>query len=140
MRETAREIAIKTPVETPIYQDQRQIVRNLGSHLPEAFMGQVTGAGGAGGDLENVPFEPALVEVINEGGGTPTWHKFAYPAGGSALGVSVAAAAADGTANAPTLTQVAEGDWTVGLNTTVAPDGETCTVIVYGFRDVAGSL
>lgn len=140
MRETAREIAIREPVETVPYQDQRELVRRLGAHLPEAFMGQVTGAGGAGGSLLNVPFQPALIEVINEGGATPTWHKFAYPDGGSALGVSVAAAAADGTSNAPTLTQVGAGNWTIALNTTVAPDAEVCTVIVYGFKVVAGSL
>lgn len=137
-RETAREVAIEAAVETPIYQDQKQIVRKLGAHLTECFMGQVLGAGGAGGDLENVPFEPALVEVINEAGATPTWWKFAML--GTPIGLTVAAAAADATGNAPTLTQVGEGDWTVELDTTVAPDGETVTVVCYGFRDVDGSL
>lgn len=137
-RETAREVAIQDATETTPYQDQRQIVRGLGAHLGEMWMAQAAGAGGAGCDIEGVPFEPALVEIINQAGATPAWSKCIYPAGGSAIGVTIAAAAA--AATAPTLTQAAEGDWDIAIPTALAPDGETVTVIVYGFRDVASSL
>jgi hypothetical protein len=132
------EAQIPTGVERPVYQDSRDIVRGFGQHIPEMFIGQVTGAGGAGGSLLNVPFEPILMEVINEAGATATWHKFVNF--GTPIGISIAAAAADGTANAPTVTRVGANDFTVALNTTVAPDAEVCTVICYGIRDVNGSL
>lgn len=138
-RETARESAIQDGTETPVYQDQLSIVRGLGAHLTETFMGQVLGAGGAGGSLLNVPFQPASIEVINEAGSTPAWSKYVYP-GGVGIGVLVTTATADATSEAPALTRVAEGDWTIVLDTADAPDGETVTVIVQGFREVAGSL
>lgn len=121
------------------YFDQREAAQGLLKHATEAFIGQVTGADGAGGDLENVPFEPALIEVINEGGGTPTWTKFVN-LGSGGIGLEVAASAADATADFPTLTRVGEGDWTVTLATGTAPDDETVTVVCYGVRDVAGGL
>jgi hypothetical protein len=137
-RETAREVAVLEATETPIYQDQLAIVRNLGAHLTEAFIGQVAGAAGAGGDLENVPFEPALVVTLNDAGSTPTVGLFALLGAGT-VGMTVAAAAAAAAADA-TVTQVASGNWTIGLPTGLAPDGETVTVLAFGFRDVAGSL
>lgn len=139
-RATAREAAIESGAETPVYQDQRQVVRKLGAHLEECFMGQVTGAGGAGGDLAGIPFEPALVEIINEAGATPAWAKYAMLA--TPIGVRIAAAAVDATADAPAVAVVAgpPQTWTLTLDTADAPDAETVTVIVYGFRDVAGSL
>ena len=136
MRETAREIAIKTPVETPIYQDQRQIVRNLGKHLTEMYMGEVLGAGGAGGTLLLVPFEPAYVRVINADGATPAVTEAAFSTNPAHVTV-IAAAALQATPVAKT--QVGEGDWTVTLPTALAPDAETVVVIVHGFRDVGGS-
>jgi len=140
-RETFRESAIPTGVQSPVYLDARQITRGLGQHLPEAFVGQVTGAGGAGGTLAGVPFDPAVVEVVNEAGAIPTWTKHVMLTGG-AIGIAVAAAAADATATAPTITRVAGPPVTfsVALTTGVAPDAELVTVICYGVRDVNGGL
>lgn len=137
-RETAREVAIQDAVATPIYQDQKQIVRGLGAHLTETFVGKVTGAGGAGGSLLNVPFEPAEVICLNQAGATPTFFHSVF-ASDAAVHLSIAAAAA-ANANPPVLTQVGAGDWTVALPTAMAPDAEVVTVIVRGCRDVAGSL
>lgn len=140
-RETAREIAIESSVESPVYVDQKQITRNLGSHLAEAYIGQITGAGGAGGTLSGVPFDPALIEVLNEAGATPTTWKFVNLASGG-IGVTTAAAVADATASFPTVTRVAGPPitWDVAVPTAVAPDTEVVTVICYGARDVAGGL
>lgn len=136
-RESYIESAVPEATESPVYLDGRQIARGLGRHLTESFVGQITGGGGAGGTLEEVPFEPMLIEVINEAGATPTWHKFVML--DTPIGVTVAAAAADGTANAPTVTG-SDNDFDVALNATVAPNGETVTVICYGVREVGGSL
>lgn len=121
------------------YKDNRELINGTLRHMAEMYMGQVLGAGGAGGSLLNVPFEPAAIEIINEAGATPTWIKYVN-IGGTLIGVTVAAAVADGTANAPALTEVGDNDWTITVDTADAPDGETVTVIVYGFRDIAGGL
>jgi hypothetical protein len=141
-RETARELAIEPATETTIYQDQTDIVRKLGAHLAEKVMVQGTGAAGAGFTITGLPFEPAEIEAINEAGATPALHKWVYPDGGSALGVSIAAAAADGTANAPGITRQAGPPvtWDVAVNTTIAPDTEVVTLLITGFRVVGGSL
>lgn len=143
-RETARELAIADSTETAVYQDQKQIVRTLGSHVVEAYMLQGDGAGGAGVTFTGVPFEPAKLEVMNEAGATATHSIYFYPDGGTAIGVDVAAAVADGTANAPTITRVVAASgavtWTIVVPTAVAPDGETVTVLATGFRAVASSL
>lgn len=129
----------ETGAEQVPYKDNRELVNGALRHMAEMFCGQVLGAGGAGGDLLNVPFEPAAIEIINEAGATPTWIKYVN-INGTLIGVTVAAAVADGTANAPTLTEVGDNDWTIGVDTADAPDGETVTVIVYGYRNIAGGL
>ncbi len=139
MRETHREAQIPDATELPKYHDAREIVRRFGKHLPEVFLGSVTGAGGVGGDLENVPFEPAIVEVINAAGATPAHAKSVFPDTGTAQHILITAAVANN-GNPPTLTQVAENDWTIGLPTQLAPNGETVFVIAYGFRADGGSL
>lgn len=136
-RETAREIAIQGATETPVYQDQRQIVRQLGAHLSESFVGQVVGAGGAGGDLENVPFEPAVIIVSEATGPTLT---LSIRGGAMPADVEVLMTTGAVNANPPVVSQVGEGDWTISLPTALAPDGDTATVLVMGLRDVGGSL
>jgi hypothetical protein len=121
------------------YFERRELINGVLAHSAEMFIGQVLGAGGVGGELTEVPFEPAVIEIINEAGATPTWTKHVN-LGSGFIGLAVAAAAADATANAPTLTEVGDNDWTVGLVTGDAPDGETVTVICYGARDVNGGL
>lgn len=136
-RETAREIAIQASTETPIYQDQKQIVRQLGAHLTESFVGQVVGAGGAGGSLENVPFEPAVIIVTEATGPTLT---LSLRGGLLPADVEVLMTTGAVNANPPVVSQVGAGDWTIALPTALAPDGDTATVLVMGLRDVAGSL
>lgn len=136
-RETAREVAIQEATETPIYQDQKQIVRQLGAHLSEAYIAQGTGAGGVGFDIENVPFEPAVITAINQGGATPAVHHSVFSPTPAHATVAAAAAA---NATPPTLTQVGEGDWTVTVPVGMAPNGEVVTLLIYGVRDVAGGL
>lgn len=137
-RETYIESEIPEGTESPVYLDARQIARGLGRHLPEAYLAQGTGAAGAGFDIENVPFEPAAVVALNPAGGTPTF--FASLLTPTEAHMSIAAAAADNSGDPPTITQVGANDWTVTISTTMAPDGETVTVLLLGARDVGGSL
>ena len=139
MRESYAESQMPEAVESPKYLDAKQIVRGLGRHLTESFMGVVTGAGGAGGSIVNVPFEPAIVRVVNAGGATPAVAESFFPDGDTARHVLVTAAVALN-ANPPVLTQVGENDWTVALPTQLAPDGEEVVVHIIGFRPVGGSL
>jgi len=138
-RETFMEAQIPTGVESPVYLDARQITRGLGQHLTESFLGQVLGAGGIGGVLANIPFQPATIEIINADGAAPAFTKYAYPSG-VGTGVQVILGALDATAEAPVLTQVGPNDWSAALDVADAPNAETVTVIVTGFRDVNGSI
>jgi hypothetical protein len=121
------------------YADHRQISRGLMGHAGECFVGQVTGAGGAGGTLSAVPFEPAVIEIINEAGAAPALTKYVNLASG-VIGVQIILAAADATGTAPAITQAGANDWDILLNTADAPDTEVVTVIVYGVRDTDGGL
>lgn len=136
-RATNREQQIPKATESPKYLDARQIARELGAHLAEVFVGKVTGADGEGATLEGVPFEPAVVEAINEGGSTPAWYKSVFATSG-AVHLEVLAAA-DENSNPPTLTENSPTDWDIAFPTEMAPNDETLTVVVYGFRDVNGS-
>jgi len=129
-----------SPSAQPQYLDVRQIARGLGQHLGEFFMGQVTGAGGAGGDLAGIPFNPAVVLIINEAGAAPALT--VYSMLGTPIGVQIILGALDATSEAPVVAEVAGPPvtWTATLNTADAPDAEVATVLCFGFRDVNGSL
>jgi hypothetical protein len=139
MRESYIESQIPEPTASPIYLDAQQIARGLGRHLTESFLGSVTGAGGVGGTITGVPFEPVIVRAINAAGATPAVHESFFPDTGTARHVTTAAAAA-ANATPPTLTQVGENNWTVTLPVGMAPNGETLLVHIIGFRPVGGSL
>jgi len=121
------------------YKDNRELINGVLRHMPEMFLGQVLGAGGIGGVLAGIPFEPATIEIINADGSAPAFTKYAYP-GGVGTGVQILAATLDATAEAPVLAQVGPNDWTATLDVADAPNAETVTVIVHGFRDIAGGL
>jgi len=137
MRESARELAVAPATETALYQDQTEIVRGLGKHLTEAFIAQVLGAGGAGGAILNVPFEPAVIEVSEATG--PTLTK-SIRGGGMPAAVELNMISGAVNANPPVVTQVGPGAWTVTLPTALAPDGDTATVVMYGVSHAGGSL
>ncbi|HET6494946.1 MAG TPA: hypothetical protein VFH61_06235 [Thermoleophilia bacterium] len=134
------QIAANSPSAQPQYLDAAQIARGLGQHLTECFIGQVLGAGGVGGTLTGIPFNPAVIEIINEAGSAPAFTKYVMLA--TPIGVQIILAAADATSEAPAVSAVAgpPRTWSALLDTADAPDGETVTVICYGARDVNGSL
>jgi hypothetical protein len=140
-RETYAEAQIPaTGAEDVPYADHRAIARGLMGHATECFVGQVTGAGGAGGDLAGIPFEPAVVEIINEAGAAPAYTKYVML--GTPIGVQIILGALDATSEAPAVAEVAgpPKTWTLTLDTADAPDAEVATVIVYGVHDTDGGL
>lgn len=140
-RESHAELSIPTSVESAVYLDAQQITRDLGRHGTETFIGQVTGAAGAGGTLAGVPFDPAIVETINEAGAAPSNSKYVMLTSG-AIGIQTILGVLDATSEAPTVTRQAGPPVTfdVLIDVADAPDAEVVTVICYGVREGNGSL
>jgi len=118
------------------YKDNRELVNGVLRHGAEKFYGSVVGAGGIGGTLVNVPFEPAAIKAINAAGATPAVHESIFATGGAVHTTTAAAVAANATP--PTLAQVGTNDWTITFPVGMLPNGETLTVEVTGARDIAG--
>lgn len=114
------------------YPDYAQVVNKLLKHTAEAQLRSVTGAGGAGGTIEGIPFEPAVVIAINAAGATPTTFVSMF-GGDAARHVSIAAATA---ANAnPPVKSGSGTDWDLAIPTQMAPNGESLSVLILGFSD-----
>jgi len=139
MRDTYLDRQIPTPIQQIPQPDHSRVSRVIAKHAAERYLGTVLGAGGVGGSLLLVPFQPAILRIINAAGATPRVSESYFPAGGTARHISTILAVAVN-ATPPVLTQVAAGNWTIALPTALAPDGETVIVEVIGFRDVGGSL
>lgn len=117
------------------YPDYHQVVKGVFKHGSELFIGTVTGAGGAGGTLEGVPFEPVLVVCLNPAGSTPAVHISAFGAAADHMTIAAASAA---NANPPVISGSGV-DWDVALTTQMAPDAEVLTVLCWGCREAGGS-
>jgi len=120
------------------YADHRAIARSLMGHAAECFVGQVTGAGGAGDTLANVPFNPGVIMTFNEAGAAPSVSWYAMLA--TPIGVQTILAVADATSEAPAVTDNGDGTFDVLMDTADAPDGEVATVVCFGVRDTDGGL
>lgn len=119
------------------YKDNRELVNGSLRHMGEAFLAQGTGAGGAGFSILNVPFEPAVIVALNPAGAAPAVHHSVFSPTPAHTTTILAVAA---NATPPVLTQVGDQDWTVAIPTAMAPDGEVVTLLIYGVRDIGGSL
>lgn len=137
MRESAAFAAVPAKgSESVPYPTHREIVSGLLKHLTEAFVGEVVGAGGAGGDLAGIPFEPAVI-VLSEGTGPILQAQL--PGSAGAVDVNLITGAPAGTA-IPAAVKQMDGTWTLSLPTALAPDGDTVSLLILGFREMAGSL
>jgi len=138
MRESyaQRQIPADGAADIP-YPDYRTTIQGILKHEMEGYMGSVTGAAGAGGTLAAVPFEPAVVRVMNDAGGTPAMYDSFFSEAAAVHTVMILAVAAN--ANPPVLADNGDGTWDIELPTQMAPDGETVVVLVQGFRAVGGS-
>lgn len=125
-RSSYRGSNIPSGIDSPIYLDAHQIAKGVGAALGEAFIGQVTGAGGAGGSFV-CPFEPGVMVVSEETGPTLELHVHA-----STGDVEVSMITGAASANAVTVTAVGDGTFTVALPTALAPDADVATVVCLG--------
>jgi hypothetical protein len=139
MRDSAAVAAIPARgADSVPYATHRELAQGLLKHLTESFAGFILGAGGVGGSLLGIPFQPTAILLMDTT--TPLLQLMAptTPAG-TFKHVNVATAAAAAVA-IPAATKAVDGTWTQTLPTTLAPDGVTVTLLILGFRDVGGSL
>jgi len=137
MRSSYAESQIPVDGKTAIpYADRREMAGQF-RHGAESFVGEVTGAGGVGGVLRAIPFEPAVVDVY-----TPS-----VPLGTRSMPGSAARVNVNLITLAPAAVPVAiaaddlnPGKWKITLTTAQVPDAALATVVCTGFRQVGGSL
>ena len=134
-RTTYSEAQIPTGAQDVPYATQRDIATKFGKHTTEAFVGEVVGAGGAGGDLTGIPFDPAIV-LISEATGPAL--QLQVPGSAGDVDINMITGAAAGTA-IPAAVAQANGTWTISLPTGLAPNGDTVSCVCLGFRE-DGSL
>lgn len=134
-RTTYAEGQIPTGAEDVPYATQIDIAKKFGKHMTECFVGEITGAGGAGGSLASIPFQPGII-LISEA--TGPLLQLQVPGSSGAVDINMITGAAAGTA-IPAATQAVDGTWTQALPTGLAPDGDTVSVVCLGFR-ADGSL
>lgn len=140
-RETFAESTIPSEGSEQVpYKDNRELINGTLRHMGETFIGQVTGAGGIGGILTGVPFDPAIIETINEVGAAPSTSKYVMLA--TPIGIQTILGVLDATSEAPVVTRQAGPPVTfdVAIGVADAPNAEVTTVICYGTRDIAGGL
>ena len=118
------------------YPSWLEIVQKIMKHGAEAFVGEVLGAGGAGGDLAGIPFEPAVI-VLSEN--TGPLLQLQVPGSAGKVDINMISGAAAGTA-IPAAVQQPDGTWTLSLPTGLVPDGDTASLVILGVRQVGGSL
>lgn len=132
-REQSIDNNIQLPKAEVPYPDQFEVAGRLCRRMEECFMGTVLGAGGVGGSLLLVPFQPAIVRCYNNLGATPAiWDSFFLDPGTAKHLVTILAVANNATP--PVLTRVAANNWTIALPTQMAPNAELVLVVAYGFR------
>lgn len=134
-RTTYAEAQIPTGAQDVPYATQHSIATKFGKHMTEAFVGEVTGAGGAGGDLTGIPFDPAIV-LISEATGPAL--QLQVPGSSGDVDINMITGAAAGTA-IPAAVAQADGTWTISLPTGLAPDADVVSCVCLGFRE-DGSL
>ena len=142
-RESFQSTRIPTGVEDVPYPNHRELARGAFGPASSAVMVQGVGAGGAGVDITGIPFEPAYMR-ISEATGPLLQEQFHLGgAVGAIVGINAitgAAAAADVTVTGVPGTGGNPDTWTLNVPTGVAPDGDTVTILVVGFREGEGSL
>ena len=135
-RKSAMDNAIPTGVQSAVYQDARQLAAGLLGYVHEAFIGQVLGAGGAGGNLDDVPFEPAVIIALEPTGPTGTLMIRGMTVSDVKVNLITLAAATV----FPTISQLSATSWRVACPTALAPDGDTTTIVCFGVKNATSGL
>ena len=128
-RDNYAQSRIPTSQDSVPYADHREIAQGLGKHMTDSFVGEVVGAGGAGGNLTGIPFEPAVI-VLSEATGPSLQLQLPGSAAKVDINMILGSAAA---AAIPDATQETDGTWTIALPTALAPDGDTVSAWCLGF-------
>ncbi len=136
MRSSYAESQIPTTGKDDIPYPSHNKLATMFRHGAEMYVGEVLGAGGVGGVLDNIPFEPAIVDVYE-----PVAPVMQRSMPGSAArvdvnGISGAAAATAVVIGAGTTA----GTFKVTLAVGHVANGRTATVVCTGFRQLGGSL
>ena len=123
-RESYAQKQIPTGVDSIPHPTQRELANGQFKYASEVFYAVVLGAGGAGAELEGIPFEPVEVKTINK---DAIGMNSSFVDGGAINLVTGAA----GTA----VPVAADGEtYTASVPTALAPDGENVYVICTGAR------
>lgn len=128
-RDNYAQSQIPTSQEAVPYADHREIAQGLGRHMTDSFVGEVVGAGGVGGPLAGIPFEPAVI-YLSEATGPSL--QLQLPGSAAKVDINLITGAAASTA-VPNATQEVDGTWTIDLPTALAPDGDTVSAWCLGF-------
>lgn len=137
MRDAHKEKQVPTTgAERIPYSTAEQIARGYLKHMTESFVGQITGAGGAGGTLADIPFEPAVVVLVNPG----TLFQLSMPISGGRISINAISGAAAGTATPAATQDPTTKKWSLALPTGLAPDGDPVHVLCFGVSDIDGGL
>lgn len=118
------------------YPTWRELIQLVGRHGAEMFVGEIVGAAGAGGTLEDIPYEPAAI-LVSEA--TGPLLQVQLPGSAAKVDINMVTGAVAAVA-IPDATLEADGLYDLALPVTIVPDGDTATVVIIGFRDVGGSL
>lgn len=119
------------------YPDHREVANKILRHGADMFVGEVAGAGGVGGVLSGIPFEPAIVDVYEPV--APVMQR-QVPGSGGAVDVNLITGAAASTALVVAVDDASAPSWKVTLAVGHVANGRTATVVCTGFRDAGGSL
>jgi len=105
-------------------------------HAAEVFVGTVTGAGGVGGVLSGIPFEPAIVDLYEPA--APVMQRDLPGVAGARVKVNLITGAAAATAFviAP---DTAPNTWKVTFAVGHIANAAVATIVCTGFRPVGGS-
>lgn len=126
-----------TDTESVPYATRREMANGFLGHIAEKFVGEVTGAGGVGGELTGIPFEPAIVDLYDVS--VPLMQR-QIPGSSAAIDVNLI----DGTAAANALVVAVDDasvpSWKVTLDVNLAPNAAVVSVVCTGVRQVRGSL
>lgn len=138
MRQSHAELQIPSRGADAVpYPTHREVVQKYMAHGAEMFVGEVTGAGGVGGSLRAIPFQPAVVEIFDTS--VPLAQK-QIPGSTAAVDVNLITGAAAAHAIVVAADDSAVPNWRVNLDVNLAPNAHVVTVVCYGFRNAGGSL
>lgn len=119
------------------YPTYRAVASKYLSHSTDSYVGEVTGAGGVGGSLRGIPFQPAIVDVYEP---VAPLAQRQIPGSAGAIDINLITGAAAAAAIVVAVDDPTVPSWRVNLVAGIAVNGRVVHVVCQGFRDQGGSL